>query len=81
MIRITPYSLFVSNKRRTPLWGILLMSWGIQAPSDGKGMRVDSLLMHQRADFLAFHHATQVANDVHVEDVDGKVVVLTHADG
>ena len=45
------------------------------------GMGVGSLLMHQRADFLAFHHATQVAHDVHVEDIDGKVVVLTHADG
>ena len=81
MIRITPYSLFVSNKRRTPLWGILLMSWEYLSPLLGDGMGVDSLLMHQRADLLAFHHATQVANDVHVEDIDGKVVVLTHANG
>ena len=42
---------------------------------------VGSLLMHQRTNLLAFHYATQVAYDVHVEDVDGKVVVLTHADG
>ena len=55
---------------------------GVFKPSsDGGGMRVDSLLMHQRADFFTFHHATQVAYDVHVEDIDGKVVVLTHADG
>ena len=37
--------------------------------------------MYQRADFLALHDTEQVSRNVHVEDVDGKVVVLAHADG
>ena len=52
-----------------------------KSSSDGGGMRVGSLLMHKRADFFTFHHATQIANDVHVEDIDRQVVVVAHADG
>ena len=37
--------------------------------------------MDERADFLAVDDAAQVADDVHIEDVNRQVVVLTHADG
>ena len=37
--------------------------------------------MHQCPYFLACHHLLQVAHNIHVEDIDRKVIVLTHADG
>ena len=36
--------------------------------------------MDKRSNLLAFHDALQVAYDIHVEDIDGQVVVLAHAD-
>ena len=42
---------------------------------------MDFLRMHEGADFLACHHLLEVAYDVHVEDIDGQIIVLTHADG
>ena len=39
------------------------------------------LIVHQGADVLAVHHAFEVAIDVHVEHIDGQVVLLAHGGG
>ena len=39
------------------------------------------LSVNERTDFLALDDAAQVADDVHIEDVNRQVVVLTHTDG
>ena len=36
--------------------------------------------MDKRSNLLAFHDALQVAYDIHVEDIDGQIVILAHAD-
>lgn len=38
-------------------------------------------IMHQRADIFALHHLFQVAVDVHVEDINGQVVLFAHGGG
>jgi len=37
--------------------------------------------VHVGADIFAFHHLLEVAHNVHVEDVDGEVVLLAHGGG
>lgn len=44
---------------------------------EGMGLSI----VDKRADVLTVHHATQVAQDVHIEDVDGQVVLHTHGCG
>ena len=39
------------------------------------------LVMHKSADVLAGYDLLEVAHDVHVEHVDGQVVLLAHASG
>ena len=34
--------------------------------------------MNQRSDVLSVHHALQVSNLVHVENIDGQIVIVTH---
>ena len=38
-------------------------------------------VVNQGADGFSVHHLFQVAHDVHVEDVDRKVVFLAHGSG
>ena len=44
-------------------------------------MQVRFLRVYQRTYLLTLHYFHQVAHDVHIEDIDGQVVVLAHADG
>ena len=37
--------------------------------------------VNQRSDVLTVHHAFQVSNLVHVENIDGQIVVVTHHNG
>ena len=37
--------------------------------------------MHVSTDVFALHHLLEVAHDIHVEDVDGEVVLLAHGGG
>ena len=39
------------------------------------------LCVNERTDVLAFEHAFQVANDVHVKHIDGQLVFLAHSGG
>ena len=36
--------------------------------------------MYERTYLLAIHHLFQIAHNIHVEDIDGEIVVLAHAD-
>ena len=37
--------------------------------------------MDERTDSLSRHHLGEIAIDIHVEDIDGKIVLLTHRGG
>ena len=36
--------------------------------------------MYERTNLLASHHFLQITHDIHVEDIDGQMIVIAHAD-
>ena len=39
------------------------------------------LFMHEGAYLLAIHHLFEIAHDIHVEHIDGQMILLTHSGG